>query len=156
MGAYGNMGNEAKCKTLEWYFSLGSSSETHGRVGIWRLTTIGVSLETEAPKWMNLAAGTSPLRVMGVDLGGNSHDYTGWDLCSRGWRHGPFLDGHFEWQATRRSLSVLTCEHWAMWLMEGRRESQGRTTEALESSGQEAHGLSSLWLGSDPRYPEWL
>ena len=44
------MGNEAKCKTLEWYFSLGSSSETHGRVGIWRLTTIGVSLETEAPK----------------------------------------------------------------------------------------------------------
>ena len=50
VGAYGNMGNEAKCKTLEWYFSLGLSSETHGRVGIWRLTPIGVSLETEAPK----------------------------------------------------------------------------------------------------------
>ena len=115
MGAYGDMGNEAKCETLGLYFSLGASSETPSRVGIWRLTPIGVSFETEASKWMNLAAGTSPLHVMGVDLGGNSHDYTAWDLCSGSWSRGPLLDGHFEWQATRRSLSAPECEHWTMW-----------------------------------------
>ena len=156
VGAYGNMGNEAKCKTLGWYFSLGSSSETHGRERIWRLIPIGVSLETEAPKWANSAAGTGPLHGGWGLIWEGIAMTTGWGLCSRGWSHGPFLDGHFEWQATRRSLSVLRCEHWTMWLMAGRRKSQGRTTEAPESSGQEAHGLSSLWLCPDPRYPEWL
>lgn len=86
-----------------------------------------VSLETEAPKWVIYGSRDWPSPWgWGLIWETNSHDY--WlRLVFRGWKPWSHSLSSFRWQATRRSLSALRCEHWTMWLMAGRRKSQGHS-----------------------------